>query len=124
MLDNPNRYYRDVIRERTLSKFPKRIPRFSLQSRDDNELATSRNGSLLVRNIFSRHVVLLIGYVIDSYRDRRNRPVNHGFLSELVGSRAKNIYESYFQEKNQSTRGSLCVINGPVRFIEFHLATV
>lgn len=47
----------DVIGGRTLSRFPERIPRFSPQSRNDNELARNRNSVL---NRFSRHVVLLI----------------------------------------------------------------
>lgn len=38
LLDKSNRYYRDAIGGRALSKFPKRIPRFGLQSYN-NELA-------------------------------------------------------------------------------------
>ena len=47
LLDNPESILScDVIGGRTLSRFPERMPRFSLQSRNDNELARNRNSVL------------------------------------------------------------------------------
>lgn len=67
LLDKPNRYYRDAIGGRTLSKFPKRIPRFGLQSYN-NELARNWNvPSGLYQNRFSRHVGLVMDYIADYF---------------------------------------------------------